>query len=219
MRFAYLFIGSMALMVAPSDGAQFVQTYSANSFGTTLVNVAPFDTSLGTLTSVDLIFSGAMTGNITFAPAPGYPATILFSPSLDLSEYLNVDGAYFSAASGYQSLASGTQTIYGPKTFGFDLQLQPTTILSADPGLFVSPIVWDWQNLPYVQGVDYQYTAIGFADLSSSFGLAVAYNYAPPAPPEAPAVPEPATWAMMLMGFGAVGFGARRKKRIADARA
>ncbi|MES2902962.1 MAG: PEPxxWA-CTERM sorting domain-containing protein [Pseudomonadota bacterium] len=28
-----------------------------------------------------------------------------------------------------------------------------------------------------------------------------------------PAVPEPATWAMMLMGFGAMGFALRRRKR------
>ena len=29
----------------------------------------------------------------------------------------------------------------------------------------------------------------------------------------AQAVPEPATWAMMLLGFGAVGFGMRRQRR------
>lgn len=32
------------------------------------------------------------------------------------------------------------------------------------------------------------------------------------APPEVGAVPEPATWAMMLFGFGAVGFGMRRRR-------
>ena len=30
------------------------------------------------------------------------------------------------------------------------------------------------------------------------------------------AVPEPATWAMMLMGFGAMGFALRRHKRVAN---
>jgi len=29
------------------------------------------------------------------------------------------------------------------------------------------------------------------------------------------AVPEPATWAMMLLGFGAVGFAMRRRQRPA----
>lgn len=32
--------------------------------------------------------------------------------------------------------------------------------------------------------------------------------------PVAAAVPEPATWAMMLLGFGAVGFGMRRRTRV-----
>lgn len=30
-----------------------------------------------------------------------------------------------------------------------------------------------------------------------------------------PAVPEPATWAMMTLGFGAIGFGLRRKAKVA----
>jgi PEP-CTERM motif len=33
-------------------------------------------------------------------------------------------------------------------------------------------------------------------------------------PIEATAVPEPASWAMMLLGFGAVGFAARRRKHM-----
>ncbi|OYW45881.1 MAG: hypothetical protein B7Z08_01400 [Sphingomonadales bacterium 32-68-7] len=36
--------------------------------------------------------------------------------------------------------------------------------------------------------------------------------------PATAAVPEPATWALMLIGFGAVGFALRRQKRPATAR-
>lgn len=36
-----------------------------------------------------------------------------------------------------------------------------------------------------------------------------------PAPPTTGAVPEPATWAMMLVGFGAIGIGLRRRARPA----
>ncbi len=40
---------------------------------------------------------------------------------------------------------------------------------------------------------------------TGSFGGSVAFQ-------AAPAVPEPATWAMMLIGFGAVGFSMRRRR-------
>jgi hypothetical protein len=33
--------------------------------------------------------------------------------------------------------------------------------------------------------------------------------------PVTPAVPEPSTWAMMLIGFGAIGFAARRRRALA----
>ena len=35
----------------------------------------------------------------------------------------------------------------------------------------------------------------------------------PTPPPPPPGVPEPATWAMMLFGFGAVGYTLRRRRR------
>lgn len=42
---------------------------------------------------------------------------------------------------------------------------------------------------------------------SGSFGGSVAFTAA------AAAVPEPGTWAMMLVGFGAIGFSMRRRRR------
>lgn len=45
----------------------------------------------------------------------------------------------------------------------------------------------------------------GFEDSCGSTNLTLTYNYTPFS-----AVPEPSTWAMMLLGFGAVGFSLRR---------
>lgn len=42
-------------------------------------------------------------------------------------------------------------------------------------------------------------------------------NYSVTIADSAVAIPEPATWAMMLTGFGAIGFGARRKARLVAA--
>jgi hypothetical protein len=36
----------------------------------------------------------------------------------------------------------------------------------------------------------------------------------PPPPPPPPAVPEPASWALMLVGFATIGSMLRREKRI-----
>jgi len=44
-------------------------------------------------------------------------------------------------------------------------------------------------------------------------GLSNAVLYVNGTPPPPPAVPEPATWAMMLLGFGAAGTALRRSRR------
>jgi hypothetical protein len=48
----------------------------------------------------------------------------------------------------------------------------------------------------------YTLTIDGTRGTTGSFGGSVAFN----------AIPEPATWAMMLLGFGAVGFAMRRRR-------
>jgi hypothetical protein len=61
-------------------------------------------------------------------------------------------------------------------------------------------------------------TDVGITNLFYSFndGTATNIRQVRIIPAEGPnAVPEPATWAMMLLGFGAVGFAARRNRRKA----
>ncbi|EQA98614.1 hypothetical protein L288_20395 [Sphingobium quisquiliarum P25] len=44
--------------------------------------------------------------------------------------------------------------------------------------------------------------------IGGNYTLTYNYTAAP-----LPAVPEPATWAMMLLGFGMIGFAARQRRR------
>jgi hypothetical protein len=46
------------------------------------------------------------------------------------------------------------------------------------------------------------------------FGWETAYTYTPPTPTVASDVPEPSTWAMLLIGFAAMGFAAKRQRRV-----
>jgi hypothetical protein len=60
----------------------------------------------------------------------------------------------------------------------------------------------------------------GFSEAFSinDAGLAVGFSdntFVPPPPPPPPAVPEPSTWAMMLIGFAGLALGGYRRARAA----
>ena len=55
------------------------------------------------------------------------------------------------------------------------------------------------------------------SDIGSVSGDLLGFQKAPPMPTESGAVPEPATWAMLIAGFGLVGAVARRRRPIVAA--
>lgn len=57
-------------------------------------------------------------------------------------------------------------------------------------------------------GRSFNYSVVGFNDVASTRSVIVSNGSV------SPAVPEPATWAMMLFGFGAMGFAMRRKGKV-----
>jgi hypothetical protein len=62
-------------------------------------------------------------------------------------------------------------------------------------------------GVPIVPGVVNRIVVSGLSRGQGSYGGNASFT-----PAATPGVPEPSTWAMMLFGFGAVGFGMRRRK-------
>lgn len=62
-------------------------------------------------------------------------------------------------------------------------------------------------NFTATQTGNFAFAVGGFSGSSGNFNVSLAGNTG-----VAAAVPEPGTWAMMLIGFGAIGFGMRRRR-------
>ena len=99
------------------------------------------------------------------------------------------------------------------------------TISSSTPTLDFSSVTFNGTEFNTVQTGTFEYRNLGPVPLLASNTLNVSGtapgtgSYSGTIQFSAPnAVPEPATWAMMLVGFGAVGYGMRRKAKISVVR-
>lgn len=72
----------------------------------------------------------------------------------------------------------------------------------------------------------FAFRGIGYDDDTKIYGLRMGGSYilatgtkdgVPPPPPGPGGVPEPATWAMLILGFGLVGSAARRRRTVVSA--
>jgi len=98
------------------------------------------------------------------------------------------------------SLQNGNQLNFGQTMFGL-------TIIGAHFGNVAGPA----GNVSVFWLIDFGTTGANYLTLDDPQGWSNAALYTTGTRP--PAVPEPATWAMMLVGFGAAGAAMRRSRR------
>jgi hypothetical protein len=213
-----------AMLVA--GGAQAATIDFTTSFGPSLTDidtgpltVAGFSSSLGTLTGVHIEYGFSTNFNGTVKNTSGHavsnfritasviPTLTFFGPASIAGD---IDLFTTSGQQSFGSVADGATVAFGPVYSNDGGALDPVTLSQ-----FIN------SNFTYGVSTESSFTVTGSGNnaenhlttLGSGF-VTVTYTY-DAAPPPVPTVPEPASWAMMLVGFGAMGSVLRRGRRVA----
>ena len=137
--------------------------------------------------------AGAIFGSTFLAagPSSGSPATLTFSVATSFLSFL------WGSPDLYNSLVINSTTggVTGNQTFTATSLGFPTTNGSQSVSQYVR-----FQGVAGTRINSVQFSNVPSADAFESANFSIA------------AVPEPATWALMLVGFGGVGFAMRRRK-------
>ena len=207
-RLSILALGASALAFSTPAMAADVLDFEGVGNGVPVGNYyAPnYTFSAATLAIVDSDAGG--TGNIANEPSPN---TVMY--------FLDANNAILNAVNGfttgfsffYSSLATATVNVYdglnatGNLLASLDLAGQYNENCTGDPnGSYCN---WTAVGVNFVgtaYSIDFGGTANYTAYDDITFGSATPGNNA---------VPEPATWAMLLLGFGAIGGAMRSRKR------
>ena len=209
-----------ALMIAAPAAADIIHVSPSDQNGTTVHNdgsASQGSTVLGELgqgSGIDVIFTGSTTKNNDLRLSNGQgQATI--TGGLDTSTK-NPNDTY-----GITSFNVGLEdtglfnwielSMMGSGTVSFSLLDNLGNIFTSDPtGDFIFDLT-NGQNKFAFQAVDGQSIAGLSFDVTGGSVSSVSQIRIGQA--AAAAVPEPATWAMALLGFGAIGFAMRGKRR------
>jgi len=209
-----------ALMAAAPAAADIIQASPSDQNGTTVHNDGSADggaTVLGELgqgSGIDVIFTGATTdsNNLMLSSGQGQ-ATVTGAFDTTTSNPNDTFGiTAFNVALENDALFDWIElSLMGTGTVSFSLlDGNGATFTSDATGDFIFDLV-NGQNKFAFQAVNGQSIAglsfdiaNGSVDTVSQIRIGQAV---------AAAVPEPATWGMMLLGFGAIGFAMRRKRR------
>ena len=144
--------------------------------------------------------------------------TLTFDPLLSITDTAVSNYTTSSTAAQFNNLpivfstqyyeGFGTRMTIGGAPFG-------TQYLEGADDFFVNFIV-DAQGTPIpALGANVEYSFSGFRATYNTRQVAVVLNNPIVPGPGTGAVPEPATWAMLLLGFGAIGAAMRQRRRRA----
>ncbi len=149
-----------------------------------------------------LYFPGSVAGNITnfaisvYADNAGQPGASIYS--------VNIPGTPVETPTGF-SLTFG---------YSFDMDFMASGgtryWLSVVPTMLFPP-QWGWSEGTGGNGSLYQDFFGSRNEIAADLAFTLTGDVT------SGAVPEPATWAMLIIGFGAVGFAARRRREAATA--
>jgi len=161
----------------------------------------PNNITLGSLPT-SFSISGALSGTASLFSSTAWTSGFLDSYLGIGASPANPIGAYLPATQGYQPTATGfyvfranvgTETLIGPS--GIGQPGQDAFLSTLDTGVAAGSYI------------------VGFLQQSSAYGATANSGAILVTTPPPPGVPEPATWAMMLAGFGVTGFAMRRTRR------
>lgn len=233
MRLAYATAAGAALWVQPVQAATVVQSSSNQVPISDPGTFEGFDTSLGRLDAVSLAISGteARLFGASYPEGATDPITIDWTvdgfANFELRSRVTGDFEQFAVP------ISGTGQVIVTEGWSWEMHPTGSGVFSIDPAFipndgdavgpemrvgFLGPGFYDWSDTDFVTSAPIQINLGTGGNCSSGFGqercnlfsFSLTYTYTPTA--ELNAVPEPSTWAMMLLGFGAIGGAMRRRK-------
>ncbi|WP_235902523.1 PEPxxWA-CTERM sorting domain-containing protein [Sandarakinorhabdus oryzae] len=131
------------------------------------------------------------------------------------SSFADLQNATLGAGSGYTQI--GISSAFNVRGFTWDgsayrVMLQSLADTAAPNEVYIASYssFADLQNATL--GAGSGYTQIGISSAFIIAGLATEIILDPPPPPPPPGVPEPQSWALLILGFGAVGTRLRRRR-------
>ena len=237
MRIAFVIAAGAALWVQPASAGTIIQTASNHAPFRNPYSFQGFETDLGRLDKVTMEISGteARIFGASYPDGATNPITIDWSIDGYANFYLVAVGT-----SDYKQLVvpiSGTGQVVVTKGWSWDMTTNGSGVFDIDPAfipdddvnpgdypfgnelrlIFGGPGFYNFSDTTFSSSEPIQINIHGGSciwgsgdEACNNYQYRLTYDYTPA---HLVGVPEPSTWAMMLLGFGAVGGAMRSRKR------